>query len=203
MTRPVPSQERSRQRVESIVNATLALLRRGGVEQCTVAAISAEANISPASLYRYFPDSQAVLRAVASSTLEVMHEALRDHIAAIVSADDVAPVLRSSLDMYYQAFVDDRALRELWTGTMADRELVTLNIEDSRRNGILIAQQIGPFIDLPRDELTSRCFLMAHLTGSAVSLMLDLPPAEAAKVREHLQQMMVFALAPAVARTCH
>ncbi len=73
-----------------------------------------------------------------------------------------------------------RALRELWAGTFASPELVSLNVADSRRNGQLIAERVGPWTGLDPNALRSRAFLLTHLSGSGIALVLHAEPAEAA-----------------------
>jgi AcrR family transcriptional regulator len=80
-----PVQERSRQRVADITEAGLVLLREGGVERCTMAAIAVQAGLTPTSVYRYFPDAAAVIRAVAEEMLEVMHLELVANLSKVGS----------------------------------------------------------------------------------------------------------------------
>lgn len=71
-TRPArpPRQERSQATVRRILDATLALLARDGVEAVTTNHISAEAGLSVASLYRFFPNKQAVFYAAYGEWIE-------------------------------------------------------------------------------------------------------------------------------------
>ncbi len=59
--RKLPSQERSRKKVESILIATERLLEKGGVEEVTALKIAEEAGIAVASFYQYFPNKNAVI----------------------------------------------------------------------------------------------------------------------------------------------
>ena len=71
-TRPsrAAQQERSHHTVRRILDATLALLERDGVEGVTTNHIAAQAGLSPASLYRFFPNKQAVIYAAYSEWIE-------------------------------------------------------------------------------------------------------------------------------------
>ncbi len=197
MLRPQPTQARSRDRVEAIYEATRELLREGGVERCTVAAIAAQAEITPASLYRYFPDATSIIRALAEASLDEVHAGFAELLATITHADQVAEVLASSIDGYIDLFTNDRALRELWFGSLADPELVALNVADSRRNAALIAEAIAPYVDLPLSELKDRWFLLSHMIGSAVGLMLEIPTKEAKRLRSQLISLLLSTLTTA------
>ena len=163
-----------------IIDAAFALLREGGVERCTMAALAVEAGLTPPSLYRYFPDASAVIRAVAEQSLEAMHVAIAANLDGIDSAATARSALHRTFHDYHRAFADDRALRELWAGTFASPELVSLNVADSRRNGELIAQRVGPWTGLDPETLRSRAFLLTHLTGSGIALVLHAEPGESA-----------------------
>ncbi len=194
MSRPQPTQLRSRERVEAIFEATRELLRDGGVERCTVAAIAAQADISPASLYRYFPDATSIIRALAESSLDEVHAGLVQLLSTITHADEIAPVLEAALDAYIRQFTTDRALRELWFGSLADPQLVALNIADSRRNGNLIAESLAPYVNIPLTQLRDRWFLLAHMIGAAVGLMVEVSPREATRLRGELSRLTLATL---------
>jgi AcrR family transcriptional regulator len=194
MSRPNPTQLRSRERVDAIFEATRTLLREGGVERCTVAAIAARAGITPASLYRYFPDATSIIRALAETSLDEVHEGLQTLLATITDASQIGTVIEASLDAYTELFTSDRALRELWFGSLADPELLALNIADSRRNGTLIAETLAPYVDVPIKQLKDRWFLLAHMIGSAVGLMLEVSPTEAKRLRSELSRLTMLTL---------
>lgn len=194
MTRPLPSQLRSRGRVEAIFEATRSLLRDGGIVRCSVAAISAEAGISPASLYRYFPDATSIIHALAKESLDEVHRTLEDFLGLLQNQNDVEVVTRKALAYYLSLFANDRALQELWRATLADPQLVALNIEDSRRNGLLFAKALAPYSDLPLSQLQDRWFLLSHMIGAAVGLMIDVSARQSKRLQKELETLLFQAL---------
>lgn len=64
--RSVPQQSRSQQRVDSILDTAAGLFTEIGYEAATTNAIAERAGISIGSLYRYFSDKDAILRALAA-----------------------------------------------------------------------------------------------------------------------------------------
>ena len=189
-TRRTPTQERSRQRVADIIEAAFALVREGGIERCTMAALAVEAGLTPPSLYRYFPDASAVIRAVAEQSLDALHVAVAANLEGVDSAATARAALHRTFHDYYRAFADDRALRELWAGTFASPELVSLNVADSRRNGELIARRVGPWSGLDPETLRLRAFLLAHLTGSGIGLVLHAEPNESAGLLREAERLI-------------
>ena len=92
-----PLQGRSQQTVRRILDATLALLARDGVEAVTTNHIAGEAGLSVASLYRFFPNKQAVIYAAYSEWIEELAE----RIGAVAAA--WRPVLASQPARWLEA----------------------------------------------------------------------------------------------------
>lgn len=65
-----PSQERSRDRVERILDATASLLGEMSVDKITTAAIAEKAGVPIGSVYQYFPNKLAVLAQLARRVME-------------------------------------------------------------------------------------------------------------------------------------
>jgi AcrR family transcriptional regulator len=63
VTRRVPVQRRSRERVEEILKAAAELLGEGGVEALTTRSLAAHTGIPVASIYRYFDNRDAIVAA--------------------------------------------------------------------------------------------------------------------------------------------
>ena len=68
--RAAPTQRRAHERVDAILDAAASLLDAGGFAAVTTTAIAATAGTSVGAIYRYFADSQAVLRALAARNVK-------------------------------------------------------------------------------------------------------------------------------------
>jgi AcrR family transcriptional regulator len=188
-TRPSPRQPRARERVDAICAAALRVLRSSGLSGCTVAAVAAEADVTAASLYRYFPNIEAVLHAVACQQLDVTHERLDLALTGLQSPEQARGVLLAVLDDYEQRFRDDPALRAVWAGAVVLDSLVALNLADSRRNAALITERLTPLLDHPVDP--DRTFLITHLVCSAVTMLLQVDQDEADRLRRSLRALVL------------
>jgi AcrR family transcriptional regulator len=95
--RKAPVQARSAASVEAILKATLQVLRKVGKERLTTTLVAARAGVSVGTLYQYFPNKSALLRAalqrhmdeIVSSMEEVCREqagcSLQEMAAALVT----------------------------------------------------------------------------------------------------------------------
>ncbi len=69
-----PQQRRAIKRVNQILDAADGLFAEVGYEGATTNAIAARAGTSIGSLYRFFPDKESILKALATRYLKQMHE---------------------------------------------------------------------------------------------------------------------------------
>jgi AcrR family transcriptional regulator len=73
--RKIPTQRRSRATVEVIIEAATQLLESAGERGFNTNAVAERAGVSIGTLYRYFPDKQAILTALARREMEAVNAA--------------------------------------------------------------------------------------------------------------------------------
>lgn len=111
--RRTPVQGRSQETVQKVLTATAGLLARGlAVEQLTTATIAAEASVSVGALYRFFPDKQAIVDAIALKHMETFQEALSTRImlAFPASPQDFLAAVVDGFAEYLVAHPDFRTI---------------------------------------------------------------------------------------------
>src|SRR6478735_5747847 len=81
--RRVPTQERSRRRVEEILDAAARLVVERGVEALSTRDIAQAAGVPVASLYQYFADKEDVLLALAQRDMDEMDTQVSADLAAV------------------------------------------------------------------------------------------------------------------------
>jgi AcrR family transcriptional regulator len=67
-----PQQARSRESLERLMKAARDILNERGLDWATVPRVAARAGLSPGSVYRRFPNKDALMRAVVLQTLEAL-----------------------------------------------------------------------------------------------------------------------------------
>src|SRR5271165_6445837 len=105
--RRVPVQGRSHHTVQRVVDAASSLLEQIPLEDVTTTRIAAEAGLSIGALYRFFPDKQTIIDAIAVRHVEQFRASLEDTVMstierefAILETFDPAKVLDSVVDAY-------------------------------------------------------------------------------------------------------
>jgi AcrR family transcriptional regulator len=71
--RKLPQQARGQQRIHKILNAAEQVFATAGYDNATTNAIAAHADTSIGSLYQFFPNKEAILKAVVLRYLEEIH----------------------------------------------------------------------------------------------------------------------------------
>ena len=105
-TRRTPVQERSNETVQQILRAASDLLAKESLEQLTTSRVAHAAGVSVGGLYRFFPDKQSIVDAVAVRHVEDLRKAIEQQLAS-GAPEDGASFLRMVVDAYVE-FLDDR-----------------------------------------------------------------------------------------------
>jgi AcrR family transcriptional regulator len=101
--RRTPTQARSRERVERILEAAAKILVTRGVHELSTRSVAAAAAMPVASLYQYFADRDAILLALADRDMAEMDDQVRRDLAAlpVLSIDSVVEtIMRAFLKVY-------------------------------------------------------------------------------------------------------
>lgn len=71
-----PKQRRSRETVDAVLEAVPRVIRRHGADAITTNRIAEAAGVSIGSLYEYFPDKQAIFRALHDRHVDAVHDVI-------------------------------------------------------------------------------------------------------------------------------
>ena len=119
VSRRVPAQRRSRERVEQMLRAAAELLAEGGVEALTTRSLAERTGIPVATIYRYFANRNAIIAAYLDRDLEEIQESLR---SALLEMDTVT--FRSAVEAVALAPAITRPTRRAFpSGSAGDSTL--------------------------------------------------------------------------------
>jgi AcrR family transcriptional regulator len=122
--RKIPTQDRSKQRVERILEAAGEVFAEVGYEAATTEAIAERAGVSIGSLYQFFPNKLAVFDALA----EVYHRRERSLFEGLVNEETLAlpweDLLDRVIDAFYAFHRAEPAYRAIWQSFVVSKETV-------------------------------------------------------------------------------
>lgn len=171
----VPSQERSRKRVETILSVAKSIIERKGCAGLAMSEIAKEAGISHGSVYQYFPNRGAVIAALWSDYLDANSKRIEEALAdPPEDCDALLELLMQLLEEYYRLHREDPFLRDVWAGFSSDKNIRDLDADDTRRNVNLIFERTNHlFKPSCHDIVRRRMLLMMNIVAVAVETAID------------------------------
>lgn len=134
-----PTQKRSIERVNSILEAARGLIAKHGSAGLKIKDIAEAAGVTAGSMYQYFPNKAAIIQELGQRYL--------DETAGMIEAglnpppqnmDEVLAFVHRMFDAYYQMHRVDPVIQDIWMGTHADKTLQAIDDADTLRNAAAI-----------------------------------------------------------------
>jgi AcrR family transcriptional regulator len=190
-----PVQQRSRERVQRILGAATELITKGGSDALRMSEVAERAQISIGSLYQYFADRNALVRALAERFQAESRACIE---AGLAKAQDIAgfgDAFGGLIDVYYRLFLAEPVMRDIWAAMQGDRALREAELAESRVNGALIAGallRLKPGAD--EQVLAAKAFLVMQLGEATMRLAVSVPRAEGDRLVETYKRMAITEL---------
>lgn len=187
-----PRQQRSQERVNSILKASKELIVEKGSAGLQIQEIALRAGVTAGSMYQYFPNKAAIIHALAEHYIEFVHDMVSKGIKKPPSnLEECVESLNLLLDSFYLLYREDPVLREIWVSTAVDKNMQDMDLEDSRRNADLIFPHICKlFPEAQWPRLKQFLFLAMHMCGSIVRLALRVEQSEGEQLIEISKKML-------------
>jgi AcrR family transcriptional regulator len=192
MARLVPTQRRSRERFERILKCAAEIMAEKGSEAFRMSDIVERTGVPFGSLYQYFPDKTAIIGTLAERYNAVGRDCVRRDLSAVKNPKDLHPALCRIVDSYYQMFIDEPVMRDIWQATQADRALQKLDEEDGAYLSGLLSdtlRRIAP--QMPEPALDEFSQLTMTLIAAAVRHAITLQPTEASRIIALFKRMLL------------
>ncbi|NEQ48170.1 MAG: TetR/AcrR family transcriptional regulator [Leptolyngbya sp. SIOISBB] len=101
-----PQQARSQERVQQILDVAEQLFVETGYDSTTTRAIATQAGVSVGSLYQFFPDKEAILKALAIQYMQAQYQRFLDlHTPAAVKLP-LRSYVNNMIDVFDQFYTD-------------------------------------------------------------------------------------------------
>ena len=203
-TRRNPTQQRSRERQERILAVATQLIATKGSDQVKMSEIAECSEISIGSLYQYFPDKSSVIRTLAERYNAASRRCIEEALVTVQDAQGLADAYSDLLDQYYEIVQAEPAMRDIWSGMQADKQLLALELEESRVAGGLLADamlRVFPGSDAQR--VADSAFLIWQLGEATMRLAISCAPEEGRGLFEAFKRMsLAEIMEPANLNTC-
>lgn len=177
--RRAPTQRRSRERVEKILSAAADLIAAAGSDAMRMSDVAERAGVSIGSLYQYFPDKGAIIRTLAERYNAESRACIAKGLADARDLDGLCEAFAGLIEVYYEMFLAEPVMRDIWSGTQADKALRDIDLAESRANGALLVEaltRVSPTAD--PDKLAVSALLIMHLGEAAMRLAISVDRSE-------------------------
>ncbi|MFL6107038.1 MAG: TetR/AcrR family transcriptional regulator [Marmoricola sp.] len=130
--RRVPTQVRSRERVEKILDVASQIVVSGGVDALTTRSIAEAAQIPVASVYQYFADRDAILLALVERDTEEMDEQVRTDLGALTTLS-IATLVETTMRAYTSVYARRPDFLEIWVRGRSNASVNDFGRQHNRR----------------------------------------------------------------------
>ena len=194
-----PQQQRSKDRVEAILEVALEMVVEQGSEALAMREVARRAGVQIGSLYQYFPSKAAIIRELAKHNLarvrlllqRVIEQLFADHRGRPTPAQAVNRVV----DAYFAHYRDQPAAVAVWAGAQGDHGLRELDVEDSRSTAEFLVPSLMKVLKLDDTErVYALALLMTDITGSAARLALSVESPLREQLVGNLKTMLIATL---------
>lgn len=190
-TRRVPIQARSRERVERMLASATTLIAQKGSDALRMSEVAELAGVSIGSLYQFFPDKSSIIRTLAERYNAEGVACVRAELAPVTSEAELRAALERVVDGYYEMFLAEPVMRDLWWATQADKTLQDVDDEDMQAHTLLLRDvlvRLRP--DRDPAALATLALLTMQLVATAVRLAISVERAEGDAVIATFKRML-------------
>ncbi|WP_051558855.1 TetR/AcrR family transcriptional regulator [Allorhizobium undicola] len=172
-TRKEPKQKRSITRFHSILGSAESLIAEHGVVQMKMTDVAAHAGVPVGSVYQFFPEKAAILKALLDQRLLALKQDITNGLMNIRDQQDARQRVVNFIDHAAAMHQTHPIYRELWAGMSLDPELRSLQFRAHDELGGLALRYLEPFISTRDGCRESRFLLIAMLTGSVLRCLAE------------------------------
>ncbi len=198
VARKEPTQQRSRERVERMLAAASGLIAQRGSDAMKMGEVAERAGVSIGSLYQFFPDKSALIRALAERFTAESRACIDAALAEVPDEPALFAAFAELVDTYYAIYLAEPVMRDIWSGTQADKSLRELELADSRASAdtlVRVWHRLRP--DADPAELASTAFLIWQLGEATMRLAVSVDRAEGDRLVKAYKRMALRELAGA------
>lgn len=190
--RKAPTQKRSRERVENILKVACELISTHGSDAMKMGELAEKAGVSIGSLYQYFPDKASIIHALADRYNDESQHCIEEALAETQTAKELITAFDQLIDTYYELFLAEPVICDIWTGTQADKTLRDMEMEVSRANADQLTRAILRIRKNDGDAsvLSARCLLIMYSGEATMRLAISVPPSEGREIVASYKRMV-------------
>jgi AcrR family transcriptional regulator len=148
--RTEPVQQRSAERITLLLDAAASLIDDAGIDGVTTSAVAKRSTSSVGVVYRYFPNIQSLLRALAARNMERYLERVWHGVET--SPPEPWSSFNSTLDAFIDMTRHEPGFRALRFGDVIDQRFISPELSNNAILAREFATQVGRTYDFEPDD---------------------------------------------------
>lgn len=196
MARRAPAQQRSRDRLERFLAVATALIAEKGSDHLKMSEVAERAGASIGSLYQYFPDKAAIIRALAERIHATSNRCIADALTPVRTIGELQQAFAALVDQYYGMFLSEPVMRDISSGMQADKELMAIELAANRANAETLADAMRRVRgETASGDVSASALLIWQLGEATMRLAISVDRREGDALVEAYKRMMARELA--------
>lgn len=126
--------------MDRILAVASELIGSRGSDQLKMSEVAEQAGISIGSLYQYFPDKSSIIRCLAERYSAESRKCIEEALGSVTTRRELEAAYGGLIDQYYALFLAEPVMRDIWSGMQADKQLMALELSESRICGAMLAE---------------------------------------------------------------
>lgn len=168
-----PTQRRSLERVENILDAAMTLFGEQGVANVTLLEIARKANLTPSSIYQYFPDKNAIVLTLAIQHKEKLQDFVSSFSPDISDIDDVKKYSRTLVRFYRKYLKLNRGWIAIVDHINNSSQLSEIGHQQRKSYALIMREKLKHLVSIEQYEpLEKICYWWGHTAHASLCLEL-------------------------------
>lgn len=189
--RRTPQQERSRDRVQAILDAARQLIGERGNDAVSMREIALQAGVPIASVYDYFRDKNEILRALMVIYMSKIQNRIAGLLLNAKTVADLFVAIGAMVDALEAIFREERELPTIWGAVQANTKLRNLDIEDGHRIAeFLIARYIEIMPKADPEIIRDACIYAVSTVATTVRMAVYTNPGDGERLIREFKTLM-------------
>lgn len=188
-----PTQARSREKVDRLLNAALDLAVESGSLDFKVTDVAKRASVAIGTLYQFFPSRTALIARLFAREMEPIDESIsalfEDELGLANLAIKVPTLMRQQLN-----WVKARpGLSVIWTAPTVHPDIERADFENTKRNAAVLATLLSPHLptSTPSEAIHATALLICHLWSSVIRLCVLIDEDDQADIIDQYARMII------------
>lgn len=174
--RKVPTQLRSKARVEAMLDAAEAMIIESGVSSLTMEGIAEKAGVSIGSLYQYFHSREEIFQQLGRRYYAELETLVEPYLSSMTRVTDFIVRIEQSIRICWEFTSDNAGYQALFFDVIAWEAVREVDWQDTEEHARRMAGALQPLLpNIEYEDLFAFCMILGDSAASSARLASRFP----------------------------